>query len=72
MRRRSLKSIFTFKVRRYSTFEIERRYSTEVRKVQSEGTLRKKYRFRAKQNKATKERSEAESSVEGQERKRLD
>ena len=26
----------------------ERRYSTEVRKVQSEGTLRKKYRFRAK------------------------
>ena len=36
------------RVRRYSTFEIERRYSTEVRKVQSEGTLRKKYRRGAK------------------------
>ena len=33
--------------------------STEVRKERSEGTLRKKYRFRAKQNQATKDRSEA-------------
>ena len=35
-------------MRRYSTFEIERRYSTEVRKERSEGALRKKYRRGAK------------------------